>query len=205
MRERACGPDDVGTLTSVSQLGSVLERQGKYEEAEALHRRDLAGSEKVLGPEHPDTLASVSQLGSVLARQGKYAEAESMHQRALQGREKVLGPGHPDTLTSMHNLAFTLKQLGKFSNALRLLKKCVDLRNKVLGSHHPDAIFSNNAIRAWETAPSQSPENQQPYALYDVPPPNSTSGRASGDGAPKPVGRKRRVFMKFFRRQGYAG
>ncbi|KAF1949112.1 hypothetical protein CC80DRAFT_555727, partial [Byssothecium circinans] len=49
-----------GTLTSVSQLGSVLERQGKYEEAEAMHQRALEGREKVLGREHPDTLTSVS-------------------------------------------------------------------------------------------------------------------------------------------------
>jgi tetratricopeptide (TPR) repeat protein len=159
-RERACGPDDVDTLTSVSQLGSVLARQGKYEEAEAMHRRALQGYEKVLGPEHPDTLTSVSKLGSVLARQGKYEEAEAMHRRALQGREKVLGPEHPHTLTSMHNLAFTLKQLGKFSDALSLLKKCVGLRNKVLGSHHPHAISSTNALRAWEAAPSLSSESQ---------------------------------------------
>jgi Tetratricopeptide repeat len=32
----------------------VLERQGKYEEAEAMHRQALRGYEKVLGPEHPE-------------------------------------------------------------------------------------------------------------------------------------------------------
>jgi hypothetical protein len=37
MRERAYGPDDGDTLTSVSFLRSVLARQGKYKEAEAMH------------------------------------------------------------------------------------------------------------------------------------------------------------------------
>jgi hypothetical protein len=83
MRERTCGPDDIDTLTSVSQLGLVLERQGKYKEAEAMHRHDLAGSNKMLGPDQPGTLISVSQLGSVLERQGRYEEAEVMHQQAL--------------------------------------------------------------------------------------------------------------------------
>ncbi|KAJ5807718.1 hypothetical protein N7447_011174 [Penicillium robsamsonii] len=41
-------------LASVSNLGSVLDSQSKYEEAEAMHRRDLEGLEKVLGPGHPD-------------------------------------------------------------------------------------------------------------------------------------------------------
>jgi hypothetical protein len=73
------GPEHPNTLISISNLGSVLDNQGKYEEAEAMHRRDLLGLEKVLGPEHPDTLTSVSQLGSVLDDQGKYDEAEAMH------------------------------------------------------------------------------------------------------------------------------
>ncbi|KAL3483807.1 putative kinesin light chain [Aspergillus germanicus] len=220
MRERA-----------VSQLGSVLARQGKYEEAEAMHQRALQGFEKVPGPEHPNTLSSVSQLGlvlarqgnvsqlgSVLARQGKYDEAEAMHQRALPGREKALGPKHPDTLISvsqlgsvlarqgnLQNLAFTLKQLGRVSDAFNLLKKCAHLRNQVLGPHHPDAISSTNALRACEAAPSLSSKRQQPCALLDNPPPDPTPGHTSNEdhiaSASKPVGRKRRVFMKFFRRQ----
>ncbi|OJJ82683.1 tetratricopeptide repeat protein, partial [Aspergillus glaucus CBS 516.65] len=56
---------------SINNLGPVLASQGKYEEAEAMYRRDLEGSEKVLGPEHPDTRQSVNNLGSVLESQGK--------------------------------------------------------------------------------------------------------------------------------------
>ena len=52
--------------------------QGKYEEAEAMHRRALKGREKVLGPEHPVTLVSANNLGSVLWSQGKHEEAEAM-------------------------------------------------------------------------------------------------------------------------------
>jgi hypothetical protein len=43
IREKALGREHPDTLTSVSHLGSVLERQGKYDEAEAMHRRDLEG------------------------------------------------------------------------------------------------------------------------------------------------------------------
>ena len=60
------GREHPDTLTSVNNLGLVLDSQGKYEEAEAMHRRALEGYEKVLGREHPDTLTSVSNLGNVL-------------------------------------------------------------------------------------------------------------------------------------------
>jgi Tfp pilus assembly protein PilF len=36
--EKALGPKHPNTLTSISNLGSVLARQGKYEEAEAMHQ-----------------------------------------------------------------------------------------------------------------------------------------------------------------------
>jgi hypothetical protein len=54
----------------------MLPGQGKYEAAEEMNRRALAGYEKVLGVEHPSTLTSVSSLASVLQYYGKYHAAE---------------------------------------------------------------------------------------------------------------------------------
>ncbi|OAF61950.1 hypothetical protein VC83_01568 [Pseudogymnoascus destructans] len=47
------------------QAWVLLERQGKYEEAEAMHRRALEGREKVLGVEQPHTLTSMANLAFV--------------------------------------------------------------------------------------------------------------------------------------------
>ncbi|KAG9199902.1 hypothetical protein G6514_007802 [Epicoccum nigrum] len=92
-RRRMLGREHPATLASVHDLGWVLSSQGKYEEAErmhrraleGMHRRALEGKEKALGREHPDTLISVDNLGSVLSSQGKYEEVERMHRRALEG------------------------------------------------------------------------------------------------------------------------
>lgn len=48
----------------------MLDSQGKYEEAEVMHRQALEAREKVLGREHPLTLNSANNLGFVLSRQG---------------------------------------------------------------------------------------------------------------------------------------
>jgi tetratricopeptide (TPR) repeat protein len=77
--EKVLGLEDPNTLTSVSKLGSLLEGQGRYKEAEAMHQRALQGREKVFGSKHPHTLNSVSKLGTALFSQGKYKEAEVMH------------------------------------------------------------------------------------------------------------------------------
>ena len=81
---------------------------GKYEEAEPLYRRALAGREAALGAEHPTTLASVENLANLLSNMGKYEEAEPLFRRALAGNEAALGAEHPDTLMSV-NLAILLQ------------------------------------------------------------------------------------------------
>ena len=65
-KEKVLGLKYPDTLASVSNLGLVLESQGKHKEAEVMHQRVLKGREKVLGPKYLYTLASVSNLGSVL-------------------------------------------------------------------------------------------------------------------------------------------
>ena len=57
------GTEHPSTLTSMDNLALVLSRQGKYEQAEEMHRQALGLRETVLGKEHPDTLeSSVSHL-----------------------------------------------------------------------------------------------------------------------------------------------
>jgi Tetratricopeptide repeat len=80
------GLEHSDTLTSVSQLGTVLSRQGKYEEAEAMHRRDLKGSEKALGPQHSGTVTSMAKLASTLWGQRWREEAEDMEVQVMETR-----------------------------------------------------------------------------------------------------------------------
>ncbi|KAI9766297.1 MAG: hypothetical protein M1839_004928 [Geoglossum umbratile] len=141
-RGKVLGPEHPDTLTSIGNLGSVLESLGRYGEAEAMHRRVLEGREKVLGPEHPDTLTSISHLGSALESLGRYGAAEAMHRRALEGREKVLGPEQPDTLTSISHLGSALESLGRYGAAEAMHRRALEGREKVLGPEHPDTLTS---------------------------------------------------------------
>jgi tetratricopeptide (TPR) repeat protein len=141
-RERVLGAEHHSTLTSVSNLASVLQGLGKYSAAEEMNQRALSGREKVLGVDHPDTLMSISKLASILRGQGKYSAAEEMNRRALSGREKVLGVDHPDTLMSVNNLASVLQDQGKYSAAEEMNRRALERREKVLGVDHPHTLTS---------------------------------------------------------------
>lgn len=96
------GAEHPDTLTSVSQLGTALSRQGKYEEAEAMQRRALQGREKVLGAEHPDTLISMGNLALTMNSQRRWDEARNLEEWVLSTKKRVFGNEHPETLTAMN-------------------------------------------------------------------------------------------------------
>jgi tetratricopeptide (TPR) repeat protein len=140
------GTEHPSTLTSMDNLATVLSEQGKYEQAEKMHRHALRLYEKVLGKEHPDTLMSMNNLATVLNDQGKYEQAEEMHRQELRLCEMVLGKEHPSTLMSMNNLAEVLRHQGKYEQAEEMHRQALRLREMVLGKEHPDTLMSMNNL-----------------------------------------------------------
>jgi len=130
----------------MTYVGVAFRRQGKYAEAEAMHRKGLDLREKALGRDHPSTLSSMNSLANVLRSQGKYAEAEAMHRNALDLREKVLGRDHPSTLDSMNNLANVLGSQGKYAGAEAIHRNALNLKEKALGRDHSSTLNSLNNL-----------------------------------------------------------
>ena len=94
------------TLTSMNNLALVLDRQGKYEEAEGMHRQTLALSETELGKKHPETLISAYCLAYLLHQRKQYKDAEPFYQRAYAGYREMLGENHPTTCSMLTALFF---------------------------------------------------------------------------------------------------
>jgi tetratricopeptide (TPR) repeat protein len=125
-----------------SNLGNLLELQGKYSEAETLLRYALEIDERLREPDHPFIAIRLNGLTQLLSSIGDYAAAEPLCRRALEARERVLGPEHPDTLTSISNLAFVLAIKGDFAGAETLDRRVMEARERVLGPEHPDTLTS---------------------------------------------------------------
>ena len=91
------------SLSSINNLGLLLQAQGKLEEAAPLYREALQAKRETLGDKHPSTLISVFNLSQLLERQGEEDEAKRLCREAVDGAKAVLGAAHPHTKIFMGN------------------------------------------------------------------------------------------------------
>ncbi|KAF9887417.1 hypothetical protein FE257_010272 [Aspergillus nanangensis] len=184
----------------IRRVGTCLDSDGRYNEAEKLLVQVIETWKQVLGPEHPFTLTAMSNLASIYQNQGQWKEAEELGMQVIETTKQVLGPEHPDTLTSMSNLAHTLKSLKHIQAATALMHKCVKLRYKILGPDHADYVSSSGTLRTWEAEAKGSSTEHTPQ--------NSSFLSEYSEGSnPKPLdeipvrGTRRRAFMNLFRKR----
>ncbi|KAF2202161.1 kinesin light chain [Delitschia confertaspora ATCC 74209] len=140
----ACNSED--SVLLLDRIGRCEQTLGRYEAAEATHRKVLKQREKLLGKKNPHTLTSMNEVALALSYQGRYAEADKMYQETLALEEKMLGEEHSDTLTSMNNMEFVLNNQGKYTEAEEMHQKTLALREKVLGKEHPETLISMNGV-----------------------------------------------------------
>ena len=131
----AFGPDDLRLANTLNILASLYHAQGKYAEAEPLHKRALAIHEKTLGPEHSGLALGLNNLAMLYHDQGKYSEAEPLHKRALAIWEKALGPNHPYVATGLENYAVLLRKTERTSEADNLDSRATAIRVKRSGQN----------------------------------------------------------------------
>ncbi len=82
------GPQDLRLAASLNNLAELYRAQGKYAEAEPLHKRALAIGEKALGPEHPRVATSLESYAALLRKMNRQPEAEELEARAKAIRAK---------------------------------------------------------------------------------------------------------------------
>ncbi|KZP10487.1 TPR-like protein [Athelia psychrophila] len=115
-------------------------RRGRYDEAEALYQKALAGQEEQLGSDHTSTLGTANNLAALYWLQGKYAEAEALYRRALSGQEQKLGADHPRTLNTVSNLAMLYERQGAYKEAEVLYQRALAGQQQQLGADHPGTL-----------------------------------------------------------------
>jgi len=77
-------PDHPSVANALNNLALLYRGQGRYADAEPLHKRSLAIHEKALGPDHPIVAQSLNNLAELYLLQGRYADALPLVRSAAQ-------------------------------------------------------------------------------------------------------------------------
>ncbi len=139
-RERSFGENDYETVTSIHDLGFILDKLGRLDEAEDCYRRAEERWAKTLGPANPDTRVARQNLASLFGKKGDFGRAEIAQRELLESTIKVLGTEHLDCFMLTHNLSLYAYNNGKIEEALKLSAEVVEGYRRYLPPGHRDML-----------------------------------------------------------------
>jgi CHAT domain-containing protein/Tfp pilus assembly protein PilF len=153
LKERVMGPQDPSVALSLSNLGLVLRRQGKLDEARIAYERSLRIREASLGAEHADVARSLAALSALAAAAGDFTRAREFGERALNIAEHQTPPDHLLEAGAANNLAQALFQMNDFAGSKQRLEQTIRAYEAALGADHPEVgkALSNLATVVSET------------------------------------------------------
>ena len=121
----------------LSNLGIVLLRLNRLEEAGRLISEALAINEATSGANHPATATAVNTMGFLRMHAGEYVQARDLFQRALTIWQTSAGD-NIDTATALDNLGVANLYLGNKEQARDMMARALESRRRLLPAHHPD-------------------------------------------------------------------
>jgi CHAT domain-containing protein len=123
--------------------------QGKYTDAESLHREAVAMRRRLYAKQdHPDLAGSLSNLAITLAAQKKYADAETLFREALEMRRRLYRKqDHPDLADSLNTLAIILQHQEKYADAETFFREAVEMIRRLYPQQdRPELAFSRTNL-----------------------------------------------------------
>jgi eukaryotic-like serine/threonine-protein kinase len=121
-------------------------RMGRYREALAIARKNLADRSALFGSEHPRLAVDLNNLGSTLARLGMFKEAK-LH---LQKSRDLLALDSSSPKARTANIDLSLANIamaeGELDLAQTILAQAEDQLQSLLGDAHPDTLSVQIAL-----------------------------------------------------------
>jgi tetratricopeptide (TPR) repeat protein len=129
-----------------NQLALLHYQDGRFDEAEKLHREIYEKRMLVLKEHHPETLGAMGSLANTYHFQGRMEEAVDMKILVLEGRRRHMGEKHPETLGAMGSLATTFSDQGHLAEAEDLQEKVMHGRKEQWGDENPEFLSAKGAL-----------------------------------------------------------
>lgn len=125
------------TLAAMNNLGILLKRLQRKNEAAPYYEEAAQRAHHAFGEDHPRTLLAQGNYALMLQSLDRFDEAEPLYQRVLTRTRATLGEDHPNSISTAMNLGSLWKETGDFENAEELLRETLTLAERVHGIAHP--------------------------------------------------------------------
>jgi eukaryotic-like serine/threonine-protein kinase len=147
----ARGPDHRDTLDVSGQVGQLLAKLNRHEQAEPLLRDALARAQRNLGEDHDVTIGAMGALAMTLRLQERFEEADALYRRVLELDERNFGEDSEQVAQALNNLAVSLNTQKRPADAEPLYRRALVIREKNLGPDHPSYLTTlSNLSRVLE-------------------------------------------------------
>lgn len=123
---------------SAANLAFLLNRLGKYDEAELLYRAALK--------KDPKSLRHRNNLAQLYRNLGRNQQAEKLLVEVLAESEARLGAHHPDTAVARNNLADLRSEQGRYQEALELYQTALSDLEAIRGESHRHSSYVRGAL-----------------------------------------------------------
>jgi serine/threonine-protein kinase len=121
---------------SCHNLGMILRKRKKYDEAVEKLSEALRLRRQALGDEHPQTINSLRLLATTYDVQQNYAAALPLFLELLEHRRVLLGEDHLEVLSIKKNIATALAKQRRYREAEPLDREVLEKRRQALGPDH---------------------------------------------------------------------
>jgi tetratricopeptide (TPR) repeat protein len=133
-------PDDLGTLSSMSDYAWLLFDLSRIGEAADWAERSMDAHLRVLKLKHPSTQAVVWWAVSMKSADRKFAEALGIADRALVQARREFGPGDSTTMDYLNLRVGVLRRLGDLERAGTGAAEVLATRARKLGPEDPRVL-----------------------------------------------------------------
>jgi len=129
-------PNHPTLITTYTNLGSVLEKQGDFNGALNQYQRAL----KIEKPDEPDIIYQYNNIASALYQQGKFSEAQQTYEKAVEILLKDFPSAHPIFAETYNNMGGMFYSMRDYTKALGYYEKTLEIEEKSLPENHPSLI-----------------------------------------------------------------
>lgn len=133
----------VALAKAVHGLGEVLERQGRYTDAEQSFRKALELQRQALGSAHADIARTLQDMAKVIDESGNLNAAIPVMREALEMQRRLNGSlPDPGLAEAINNLGIILYEAGGYDAAEKLYLEAIAMKHRLLGDKHPEIAMT---------------------------------------------------------------